>query len=247
MKFYVYAYLDESERINKNIGGYFFEFRPIYIGKGSKKRDVSHLQYRKYFDYLFYRKLNSMINKNNKPKIIRISYFENESDALKFESNLIKEIGNIKNNGYLYNLTDGGAGLSGFKHSPETKKILSENGKNRKLTKEHRDNISKSLKNKQKPIGFAEKISKIKSGKSPSDESKKKMSDAKKGKAPWNKGKIKDVILQLDFENNILKEWNSLTDLKCSGFQVPNILKCCIGERNSHKGYIWKYKSELVN
>lgn len=243
MEYYVYAYLDTTQKINKEICGYFFEFRPIYIGKGKNKRDISHLYNRNFYNYLFYKKLNKMIESGNNPLIIRISTFEIEADAYEHEERLIKEIKNIKNNGYLYNLTEGGFGVSGYKHTQKTKKALSKKLKGKELSKEHCEKISQALKNKKKPMGFGEKISKIKKGSKMSEESRKKISNARKGKSPWNKGNMKDVILQLDFENNILKEWTSLDDLKSEGFQIPNILNCCNGSRKSHKGFIWKYKS----
>lgn len=99
-----------------------------------------------------------------------------------------------------YNLTKGGEGVVGFKHSPRSK--------------EHRENLSKACKGYKRGSqsdGHRKKLSKAKKGKPRTEETKRKISEAKKGrrmseetkrkiratkilngtwgKEPWNKGK----------------------------------------------------------
>lgn len=138
--------------------------------------------------------------------------------------------------------------MKGKKHSQESLKKMSESKKGKSPSEETRRKMSEIMKGR-KPSEKAILASiEAHRGMKVSDESRKKMSNARKGKSPWNKGNMKDVILQLDLENNILKEWSSLGDLKSEGFQIPNILNCCNGSRKSHKGFIWKYKSDnLIN
>lgn len=39
----------------------------------------------------------------------------------------------------------------------------------------------------------------------------------------------------------LVKVWDAITDAGNEGFQRPNIIKCCKGERPSHKGFKWSY------
>lgn len=52
--------------------------------------------------------------------------------------------------------------------------------------------------------------------------------------------------IQLDINNNIIKEFNSITE--ASNYfgkgrkGIINIIRCCKGQRKSAYGYLWKYK-----
>lgn len=50
-------------------------------------------------------------------------------------------------------------------------------------------------------------------------------------------------ILQLDKNKKIIKEWDSI-DAITEDYDKKAIIKCCEGQQNTHKGYIWKYKDE---
>ena len=65
----------------------------------------------------------------------------------------------------LYNLTDGGEGVSGLKHSEETRRRISESQTGKTLSEEHRRNVGKSM-----------------IGRPVSDETRRRISDAKRGK-----------------------------------------------------------------
>lgn len=49
-------------------------------------------------------------------------------------------------------------------------------------------------------------------------------------------------ISQYDMDGNLLRVWNSLSEIQRElGYFSSNICKCCKGSINSYKGYIWKY------
>jgi len=100
-------------------------------------------------------------------------------------------------------------------------------------------------------------------GKKHTQESKDKMSKAHKGKkyslevnkSKGRKGIIspckglfskqhpKSVrVLQLDLNNNVVKEWDSLMDIKRSlGYHIGNISSCMKGKLKTYKKYKWEY------
>ena len=128
-------------------------------------------------------------------------------DNLDEELSLLVEIELIdkyRKLGYkLVNLTDGGEGVSGYKHNEETKQLLGEKSKGRVVSEEtkskislvwkdkkrnpfseeHKKKISEAAK-KQKRVPFSEetkqKISASKIGKKRTEEQKKKISEATK-------------------------------------------------------------------
>lgn len=281
MEYYVYAYLDSSELLNKEYCGVYFEYRPIYIGKGKNYRIKEHLNSRKRFKTMFYNKLNKMINEDNFPILIEIKRFEDEDDALDFEKLLISEIKNIKNNGLLYNIAEGGKGVIGYEFSDEQKEKMrkysidnkihlylpNRHGENhpmygKKHSKESKERMSKSRTGKKQTNEWIEnrvsnlrgiplseehkqKLSESNKGLKRSDETRKRISESKIGSIPWNHGLIKDTILQLDLDGNIIKEWYSLIELEEKGYQKSNIINVCLGKRKSHKGYKWVYKKDF--
>jgi hypothetical protein len=63
----------------------------------------------------------------------------------------------------------------------------------------------------------------------------------RKSKAMTN-GKLSKPILQLTKDGELVKEWISATEAGRNGFIQGNISYCCQGKRNTHAGYLWKYK-----
>lgn len=49
-------------------------------------------------------------------------------------------------------------------------------------------------------------------------------------------------VLQLTKKGELVREWPSTIEAGRNGLDQGNIVKCCLGERKSHKGFIWKYK-----
>lgn len=50
-------------------------------------------------------------------------------------------------------------------------------------------------------------------------------------------------ILQFTKSGGFVREWFSATEVGRNGFQQSCVVRCCRGERQSHKGFIWKYKN----
>lgn len=85
-----------------------------------------------------------------------------EQEALLEEKLLIKL---AKDNGdKIYNLTDGGEGVSGYKHTSETRKILSEKAKGRIISDETKLKQSKTMTGRIRSEQHCNSISKVKTG-----------------------------------------------------------------------------------
>jgi hypothetical protein len=98
--YYVYAYLREKDNT------------PYYIGKGKCRRAYTNISH-----YVNLPK--------DKSRIIFYQIGLTENDAFKLEIAYIKLFGRKDlNTGILRNLTNGGEGASGYKHTPETKQKL---------------------------------------------------------------------------------------------------------------------------
>jgi hypothetical protein len=288
MKYYVYAYLDSEVEENISFDDIIFTHRPIYIGKGQSNRMFTHLNDRKRYKYYFYNKLNKMILEENIPLIVKLKEFGSEEEAIYLEIKLIKYLGRKKSGGLLYNMTDGGDGVSGYVYTDNIKEKMSikaiENKNHLRLQdywnkntilsgenhpmygKKHKQSsIDKMIESKTGtkqseewvekrtaklrgvPLSqeHKDKLSESNRGQKRSEETKKRQSIARLGKEPHNKGKMKDIILQIDTDGSIVKEWSNLNDLIDSGFQKSNVINVCTGKRKSHAGFVWKYKSDF--
>jgi hypothetical protein len=131
--YFVYCFLDTRKPGEYIFEDYKFEFEPIYIGKGKGIRPQRHFTLYKRYNTRFYSKMNSIISSGNKPEFILLSSGLTEKESFEFEKFFIKIIGRIENGGTLTNLSDGGEGQSGFRHSEKTKKKMSEVRKCKKL------------------------------------------------------------------------------------------------------------------
>ena len=175
--YYTYAYLREDRT-------------PYYIGKGKGKRI-----YQKYG--------RNILPPKNKSRIIFLKQNLTEEEAFKHEIYMIDVLGR-KNlgTGILWNLTDGGEGVSGLIHKEETKINHSKIMTGRKLTEEHKSKISAANKinnpgkfgvmhpfyGKERSEEHKRKISEAMKGKIFSDEHKRKMSEKKQNIKWWNNG-----------------------------------------------------------
>ena len=165
MKFYTYCH------IRRDTGKIF------YVGKGSNNRYRDIHNRSKWW--------KSIYNKTEVDFLI-LAYWETEEDAFSHEKLLISCIPN------LCNLTDGGDGASGFRHSKESREKRSA-----ALIKWHKENpeAAKSWANKRAPTLYTEErrksLSDRRKGISVSEVTRKKISETSKGrKKPDNFGNI---------------------------------------------------------
>jgi group I intron endonuclease len=109
-----------------------------------------------------------------------------KSSLNKREIFYIKE---FKNETTLYNLTDGGDGSLGCKHTEETKRKLSEIHTGKSLSENHKEKIGEGNKGKIVSKETKLKMSAAMKGRQMSEEQKKKMSERMTGKPGPNCGK----------------------------------------------------------
>lgn len=137
--YYVYIYLDPRKPGKYKYGEYKFDYEPFYVGKGKGRRYIVKQGRTEYFK----RKLNKIKKYGMIPIIIKL--FDNISEKRSFdiEKQLIYEIEKVSS-GILINMTNGGEGISGYKHSKKSKKLISKNLKGIYRSRETKQNMSKS-------------------------------------------------------------------------------------------------------
>ena len=192
MEYYTYAYLREGNRT------------PYYIGKGKENR--------------CYRKDGrTILPPKDKSRILILKKNLTEEEAFKHEIYMIAVFGRKDlETGILWNLTDGGEGISGI--SEKTRNKLKECNKNRTHSEETKKKISETKKN-------SNNVSCLK-GVPRSEETKKKISEAKKGNTCCVGRKLSEETKKKMSEANIGKTHSKETKRKMSetrkGKSSPN-------------------------
>ncbi len=181
---------------------------PFYIGKGSGRRATDLVRNR---NVIF----KNIIAKYGDKVTLQIFPCDSEKESFIKERELIASF--IKLGFDLANLTEGGEGPAGLRHSDKSRELMSKKRKGRKFTDDHKKAISIALTGRIRPAFTPEWIEKIRIAslnfrhteeaklemskrlignklalgvkRGPmSDEQKLKISASKKGTTPWNKG-----------------------------------------------------------
>jgi hypothetical protein len=152
--YYIYVYCDPRHKVNLKINTINHEFKnlPIYIG-------VSKKEARKFFHLKLYKgdknrikknKIKAILNRGLKPIVYKIKTGIGENRAKELEKKLISEIGTLYKipeikRGPLTNMTiggDGGPTYTGRKLSEEHKRNISKGNQNKITSLEARKNMS---------------------------------------------------------------------------------------------------------
>lgn len=117
--YYIYCHIRKDTR------------RPFYIGKGIFNRAFDKKMRNKHW--------HNIVKKHGYEVVILVDNIS-EDKAFELERLFIKNIG-LKN---LCNMTTGGEGISGLRHSKETRQKMSESRKGKPKSEEHKRKIAKA-------------------------------------------------------------------------------------------------------
>lgn len=235
MKYYIYAYRTPVDidigSMSKTIpqGEYF------YIGKGHGRRKYDHLTEKaeKTSNHLKHSVIQKIYKKNKIPIIDILEESDDETYILNREIFYIEQYGKLIDNlGFLTNLTNGGQGTSGHKHSDEIKQHWSSIRKGRPPANKgiKRPGIGGRPKGIPWSNETREKILRARSTEGyydycRADERRKKISESKKG--------CKGAALGKSWYNNGIIE---TYQFECpEGFSKGRLKK----QSNGKKGLLW--------
>ena len=160
---------------------------PFYVGKGHGKRCEAHLDEAKYYTKRKSKKLNKirkLMSLGMKPIITKVEENVSDAQAIDFECFLIAEMRDIGIP--LTNMTDGGDGAQGYKHTEEHKKYVTQLFKGRIVSEETKQKMRKP-KSEQGRANIAK--ARLTTTYRPSQETKQKTSEALLGRASPMKGR----------------------------------------------------------
>ena len=167
--------------------------------------------------------------------IVRDKLSKEEANLL--EVSLIRK---YKELGICYNITDGGEGACGYKHTEESKKKISNRSKGKKIPEYIKILVSERFKGVALTEEHKLKISIALRGKSKSEEAKLKM------KLNHSYHDLVEVI-KCDKNGNIICTYPSIAEAsRDTGILQTHISRCARGKRPSAGGYKWKYKDEVI-
>ena len=142
-----------------------------------------------------------------------------EEEAKWLEIELIREF-DTTNRDKGYNITKGGEGTNGYKHTEETRKNIGKIHKGKTLSEETRKKLSEAMKGKNSPM-----------------KTRKKLSESHKGKNNPSAKRIYCVELDMYFD--------TVTEAsEYVGCHRSNISSVLIGNRKTCKGYHWLYAED---
>lgn len=168
--YYIYAYVRKDRS-------------PYYIGKGTGRRAFApHGKH--------------IAVPRDRSRIIIMERNLSEIGAIALERRYISWYGKKSNGGTLRNLTDGGEGMSGYRHTEEYKKKSSESRKGansywygKKIPREYVERSRLARIGTPLSEEHKRKISEANKGRAVSEETKQKLRVANSGKTSWAKGK----------------------------------------------------------
>lgn len=180
-----------------------------------------------------------------------------EVSAKEMERNLIESL-KTQNREFGYNLTDGGDGINGYKHSDSTRKKLSEAAQRQNRYGERNPNYGhKWSDEKRNQLSEARKKENLSQEtlKKMSDAASKRMKEANPFKGKHHTEEVKRIIserqsrpvLMFDLDGNFIREYSSIINAaKDNGICKVAISNCCRGITKTSGGYIWKYKDSKI-
>lgn len=210
------AYLYRHIRLDKN--------EPFYIGVGSSAN--------------YFRAFRKSNRNKHWQNIINISDYEvevlfdniSDEEARQKEIEFIKLYGRVDlGTGSLVNLTDGGDGCLSRKMTKEIASKIGKSNKGKIRTQKFRDNIA--LVNKERMNNL--------------EIYKKHCESTKNNRIPIRYNTPKKPVFQYDLNNNLIKEYDSITSAS-NQFKSDKsglISRCCNNKQKTALGYIWKFKS----
>jgi group I intron endonuclease len=173
----------------------------------------------------------------------------------------------------LTNLTKGGDGGLGYKHTISAKKKMRKSKLGISLSEEHKTKISKSVKEDwdnnprevDKSIILSKedlyqkyivenlsmpKLSKFFGCSKKTIFNNLKDNNISKDKEVWREQlstNPKKPVLQYDLEGNLIREWDCASEIeKEFGYKPGNIASCCRGLSITANGFIWRYKDDFI-
>jgi len=197
---------------------------------------------------------NNAIQKYGWENIENIILFENltASEAKAKEKELIKQL-KTNDRAFGYNITSGGDGAEGYRHSEEAKEKMRLNhadvsGKNNPM---YGVKVPKELHpcfGRRKSEETKSKISEALKGRTLSKEHKEKISKANRGEKNYFYGKsggksaVAREVLQIGLNNKVIKRWDCISDASRKlGIKTQSICRVCKGGRKTTGGYKWEY------
>ncbi|MDD5022440.1 MAG: NUMOD3 domain-containing DNA-binding protein [Endomicrobiaceae bacterium] len=142
----------------------------------------------------------------------------------------------------LYNLTDGGEGMSGLRLSEEAINKISVALKGKPKSPEHRQRLSEIMTGKYNGSNNPNY------GHHLSEEARKRLSDSKRGSNNPNFGTVgKDTsaskrVRQYTLDGKLVSEYPSLSEAsRATGIKISGISRCCKKIFSQSNGYIWKF------
>lgn len=134
------------------------------------------------------------------------------------EQELIKQLQTKVPNGY--NLTDGGDGLFGFKHTTETIQKISDKRKGIKASEKTKSKMSQAQKSEKNHFF----------GKKHTEETKKRNANAH----------FKGTILATSKQLAVAIEMNGPQEIMAAGFHPGHVYSCVTGKEKTHKNFTFK-------